>query len=299
MMQNLLLTEGAFVRFASASLPKGTYVKLQPATSDFLDVSNPKAVLERTLRTYSCLTAGDSFVVHYNDREYELEVREARPANAVSIIETDCEVDFDAPKDYVEPPRQYRDAGGGAAGGAAAAAGSGGGGGGGGGPAAAAGPSSGGLGGGPSGAAAGPSGAAEEPAEEPAFVPFVGAPKRLDGRPAPAAAAPPPPLVPPPGRGGAGGKAGTFVSTGNRLLDKLERDRLAAAAARGGGAAAEPSSSSAAAGGAAAGAGAGAAGAAASAAGAAAPGAKAEDRAAAVDDGPKFEAFKGKAFTLK
>lgn len=67
-MQNLLLTEGQAVKFRSASLPKGTFVKLQPVTSDFLDISNPKAVLERTLRSYSCLTVGDCFVFHYNNK---------------------------------------------------------------------------------------------------------------------------------------------------------------------------------------------------------------------------------------
>ncbi len=75
MMQNLLLTEGQPVKFRNVSLPKGTYVKLQPVTSDFLDISNPKAVLERTLRSYSCLTVGDCFVVNYNNKEYEIEVR--------------------------------------------------------------------------------------------------------------------------------------------------------------------------------------------------------------------------------
>lgn len=33
MMGNLLLTEGQPVTFANVSLPKGTYVKLQPVTS--------------------------------------------------------------------------------------------------------------------------------------------------------------------------------------------------------------------------------------------------------------------------
>jgi ubiquitin fusion degradation protein 1 len=75
MMANLLLTEGQPVTFANVSLPKGSYVKLQPVTSDFLDISNPKAVLERTLRSYSCLTVGDCFVVHYNNKDYEIEVR--------------------------------------------------------------------------------------------------------------------------------------------------------------------------------------------------------------------------------
>ena len=45
MMQNMLLSEGDIVQVKSATLPKGTYVKLQPHTKDFLDISNPKAVL--------------------------------------------------------------------------------------------------------------------------------------------------------------------------------------------------------------------------------------------------------------
>jgi ubiquitin fusion degradation protein 1 len=296
MMQNLLLSEGSFVRFSNVSLPKGTYVKLQPTTSDFLDISNPKAVLERTLRAYSCLTKGDSFVVHYNDREYELEVRESRPGDAVSIIETDCQVDFEAPKDYVEPQRVVapKAAAAGAAGGSAAGAGGSGAGG-------AAGPSgfSMGAAGGSAGGGAG-GGGAEAAAEDagPAFVPFVGSGNRLDGKPAAPAPPPPPPIVPAAGAGGAGRKAGTFVSTGNRLLDKLERDRLAAAAARGGGggeaAGAGAAAPAAAAGGAAAGAGAAAGG----SNGAAAAAAKPAD-GDKTDEGPKFEAFKGKAFTLK
>ncbi|MEW5311103.1 MAG: hypothetical protein WDW38_002845 [Sanguina aurantia] len=103
MMQNLLLQVGDRVKFKNVSLPKGSYVKLQPVTSDFLDISNPKAVLERTLRSYTCLTVGDCFVVNYNNKNYEIEVKEAKPKNAISVVETDCQVDFEAPKDYVEP----------------------------------------------------------------------------------------------------------------------------------------------------------------------------------------------------
>ena len=82
MMQNLLLQVGDMVKFKNVSLPKGTYVKIQPVTSDFLDISNPKAVLEHTLRKYTCLTVGDVFVVHYNNKNYEIEVKEAKPQKA-------------------------------------------------------------------------------------------------------------------------------------------------------------------------------------------------------------------------
>lgn len=50
MMQNLALQEGDAVKMRNVSLPKGTYVKLQPHTTDFTNISNPKAVLETTLR---------------------------------------------------------------------------------------------------------------------------------------------------------------------------------------------------------------------------------------------------------
>ncbi|KAG8070029.1 hypothetical protein GUJ93_ZPchr0006g40667 [Zizania palustris] len=103
MMQNLLLQEGDMVFIKNANLPKGTYVKLQPHTTDFLDISNPKAILEKTLRNYSCLTTGDSIMVAYNNKKYYIDIVETKPSSAISIIETDCEVDFAPPLDYKEP----------------------------------------------------------------------------------------------------------------------------------------------------------------------------------------------------
>lgn len=44
MMENLVLQEGDIVRVRNVKLPKGTYVRLQPHTKDFLDISNPKAM---------------------------------------------------------------------------------------------------------------------------------------------------------------------------------------------------------------------------------------------------------------
>lgn len=105
MMQNLLLSEGDLVKMRSATLPKGTYVKLQPQTKDFLDISNPKAVLETTLRNFTCLTVGDTILINYNSKGYHIDIVEARPQEGISIVETDCEVDFAPPLDYVEPER--------------------------------------------------------------------------------------------------------------------------------------------------------------------------------------------------
>ena len=114
MMQNLRLVEGDVLRVKNAQLPKGTYVKLQPQTSDFLNISNPKAVLETCLRNYTCLTVNDTFMIEYNNKRYFIDVIEAKPADGVCVVETDCEVDFAAPLDYVEP--DYSKGGGGGGG---------------------------------------------------------------------------------------------------------------------------------------------------------------------------------------
>ncbi|XWS71675.1 hypothetical protein CRYUN_Cryun03dG0158900 [Craigia yunnanensis] len=105
MMENMLLQEGDILQVKNASLAKGTYVKLQPHARDFLDISNPKAILETALRSYSCLTIGDTIMVPYNNKKYYINIVETKPSPAVSIIETDCEVDFALPLDYKEPER--------------------------------------------------------------------------------------------------------------------------------------------------------------------------------------------------
>ncbi|CAL5227295.1 g10230 [Coccomyxa viridis] len=221
MMQNLLIEEGSLVSITSATLPKGTYVKLQPHTKDFLDISNPKAVLEMTLRGFSCLTRGDCICLHYNNKKYYIDITEAKPQDAISVIETDCEVDFAPPLDYVEPQREEK---------APAPA-----------PA-------------PAADAAGPSSSAqpEEAAQDPRFLAFQGTGRRLDGKaavggpPVPVdihrGARQPPPSAPPADaqakssapNGTANGtaskaKAGkvVFGPTGNRLLDKQQANTAA------------------------------------------------------------------------
>jgi len=105
MMQNLYLSEGDLINIKSASLPVATFAKFQPQTVDFLDITDPKAVLENVLRLFACLTKGDLLAIKYNDKIYELLVLETQPEDAVSIIECDMQVDFAPPVGYVEPTR--------------------------------------------------------------------------------------------------------------------------------------------------------------------------------------------------
>jgi len=108
MMNNLVLEEGDPILIESVSLPVGTFSKFQPLSPDFLDITNPKAVLENCLRTFACLTTGDVIAVNYNQKAYELCVLETKPDNAISIIECDMNVEFAAPVGYKEPEKAMK-----------------------------------------------------------------------------------------------------------------------------------------------------------------------------------------------
>jgi ubiquitin fusion degradation protein 1 len=102
MMQNLVIEEGGLVKVKNVSLKKATFVKFKPLSVDFLEISNPKAVLETKLRKFTCLTVGDQICIQHSDKSYYLEIRDVQPNGAASIIETDCNVDFEEPVGYKE-----------------------------------------------------------------------------------------------------------------------------------------------------------------------------------------------------
>jgi len=106
MMQALLLETGDLVQIKSTDLPSASLVKLQPQDVNFLEISDPKAVLEMAFRAFSALTKGDIFTFQYNDTLYDVAVLEVKPETGkmgVSMIETDVSVDFAPPVGYKEP----------------------------------------------------------------------------------------------------------------------------------------------------------------------------------------------------
>lgn len=84
----------------NVSLAKASFVKFRAQSVDFLEVSNPRALLEVALRKFTCLTVGDTICIPHSGKKFYLDVREVQPNGAASIIETDCNVDFEEPLGY-------------------------------------------------------------------------------------------------------------------------------------------------------------------------------------------------------
>ncbi|CAG9944368.1 unnamed protein product [Clonostachys rosea f. rosea IK726] len=109
MMVTLGMDVGDMIQIRTTSLELAKLVKLQPQSTNFLDISDPKAVLERAFRNFATLTKGDVFSFEYNDTIYDVAVLDVKPETekmGVSMIETDVSVDFAPPVGYVEPERQ-------------------------------------------------------------------------------------------------------------------------------------------------------------------------------------------------
>ncbi|KAF5102235.1 hypothetical protein D0Z00_000418 [Geotrichum galactomycetum] len=106
MMEALGVAPGAIIKIANTNLEQGRFVKFEPQSTDFLDISDPRAVLENALRNYSTMTKDDIFQISYNNKVYAIKVLEVKPVNdaeSICVIETDLNVDFAPPVGYVEP----------------------------------------------------------------------------------------------------------------------------------------------------------------------------------------------------
>ncbi|KAJ4316440.1 ubiquitin fusion degradation protein [Fusarium piperis] len=109
MMETLGMDVGDMIQIRTTSLELAKMVKLQPQSVSFLEISDPKAVLEKAFRNFATLTKGDVFNFAYNDEVYEVAVLDVKPETdkmGVSMIETDVSVEFAPPVGYVEPERK-------------------------------------------------------------------------------------------------------------------------------------------------------------------------------------------------
>ncbi|KAL2160329.1 hypothetical protein VTH06DRAFT_1502 [Thermothelomyces fergusii] len=114
MMQTLQLDVGDMIQIKTTSLELAKLVKLQPQSVNFLDITDPRAVLEKAFRNFAALTKGDVFNFEYNDEIYDVAVLDVKPESekmGVSMIETDVSVEFAPPVGYVEPEKPSRGSG--------------------------------------------------------------------------------------------------------------------------------------------------------------------------------------------
>ncbi|KAG1469755.1 hypothetical protein G6F56_003074 [Rhizopus delemar] len=94
-MTFLSLTPGDRILIKLLILPKATWTQLKPISTNYREIQDYRAALEDHLRKhYNTLTQGQVLSCRYGGQNYLFEVAELKPANAVSINDTDLEVDI-------------------------------------------------------------------------------------------------------------------------------------------------------------------------------------------------------------
>ena len=106
MFERLCLMEGQDINVRNVTLKEGSFIKLQPHKTEFINNPNPKTVLEYNLRNYFCVTEGDTISVKFGKNIYKIDIVQCKPSKAIKTLNCDIEVDFDPPKDYKEPIKQ-------------------------------------------------------------------------------------------------------------------------------------------------------------------------------------------------
>lgn len=91
-----------FVESVTTAIPKGMFVKFEPLTKLFLQIRDPKTVLEHCLRQYVCISTEDVISIYYNRNVYELRVCSTLPSDTIIINECDLTVDFQEMKQTEE-----------------------------------------------------------------------------------------------------------------------------------------------------------------------------------------------------
>jgi len=126
--------EDGRVRATYVTLPLGTKMTLKPKKNDFArdfmggeSAVDVREILERVMLARSCATVGDEIVVEENGKEYELVVTAVEPISsdgededandgsnetrrraAVSLLETDVEVELEPSAEYDDVARRER-----------------------------------------------------------------------------------------------------------------------------------------------------------------------------------------------
>lgn len=98
--ERLNLREDENVCVEMVRLEKGISVKIQPLSSDFLEIHDHRSILEHHFRLFTALTEKDVISFVYFGSLYQILIVETTPKEGILIIDTDISVEFEAPPGY-------------------------------------------------------------------------------------------------------------------------------------------------------------------------------------------------------
>lgn len=108
MMEHIRVSEGNQIEVINVTVPKATFIQIRPHLTAFIELANPRVVLEHALRNFATLTQGSTIRITHAGHVFLIDIVETKPTKAVLVIETDLQVDFLPPADAEEVAERKR-----------------------------------------------------------------------------------------------------------------------------------------------------------------------------------------------
>lgn len=94
--EELFVERGGTILINHQSVPNGEFIKIKPLSPNFYDLDNVKELFEKTInKYYPVLTVGDE--ISLMGTSITVKITECRPGDSISTIDTNLNVDFEAP----------------------------------------------------------------------------------------------------------------------------------------------------------------------------------------------------------
>jgi ubiquitin fusion degradation protein 1 len=112
MLERLELLDGNSVTIKQLNnVPNGEYIKIKPYEKEFIELVDPKALLERMISVnYPILSEGEVICIKHNEKEYHIEVTECLPEKTIQTTNCNINVEFERPVDMPEETKETSNA---------------------------------------------------------------------------------------------------------------------------------------------------------------------------------------------
>ena len=111
LMAQMNINEGDTITIELVQPPKGEYIKIKPHQTEFIELNDPKSILEKHMsENYPVITKGQSISIKYEGtgKVYHIDIVETGPSEVILTLNCDLNVDFDEPYDYQEVMTQRK-----------------------------------------------------------------------------------------------------------------------------------------------------------------------------------------------
>ena len=107
-MELIGISEGENIEMQQINPAKGSYIKIQPHKTEFIQLKDPKKLLEEIMsKNYPVISSPQTIIIQDPETKtkYLIDILETKPDTTINITNANINVDFEAPKDY-ESPKQ-------------------------------------------------------------------------------------------------------------------------------------------------------------------------------------------------